>query len=178
MYTPAPNLYATTHRMRVLLSNCARVQTLMEADDADEAMTKVLSYGEEVTSENVPVLAYPAGLVCDQEFHVETGDMGEVMKVPQRTIEIWLAFYVPDVEGIESYSDEKHWVDEQWAAIVGECLTLTGRGEPIAGETFLNISNPVYLGSEREPDDERGDGRLDSHPDRSRWFGAMQWEVH
>lgn len=178
MYVPAQNIYATKHRMRLLLADCPRVQTLLGAVDELEAVEKVHTYGEEVTEQNVPVLAYPSGIVCEAEVHARTGPMGEMMGIDQRTLEFWLAFYVPENSDIESISDEEAWVDEQFAAIVYECLERTGKGESIAGESHVQVMNPVYHGAEREPNDERGDDRLDSQPTRPRWFGLIQWEVH
>lgn len=182
MYTPANHYFAAPHLMRLLLADCPTVQSVLGVADDDEpavsALAKVHTYGEEVTEANVPILAYPTALVREMEVHLRTGDGGEFLSVDQRTIECWFAFYVPDLETIETISDEKAWVDEQFAAIVRECLTRSGKGTSITGSTQLQVFNPVYEGCEREPDSDRGDSRLDSQPDRPRWFGLLMWEVH
>ena len=176
-YTPT-GMFATDHRVRVMLSSCAIVQTLMGVADFESAMAKVTAYGEEVDEQNVPVLAYPSGQVCMKEQHFTTGTMGEILDIPLRTVECWFGLYVPENEDIVTHSDEKHWIDDQFSEIIRQCLELTGTGEPIAGETHVHVVNPTYHGCEREPADERGDAALDSQPDRPRWFGLVTWEIH
>ena len=176
MYTPV-GMFSTPHFMRLLLADCPIVRELLGTTDLDETLAKITTYGEAVTDENAPVLSCPSIMVSDSEVHISTDELGTLMEIPQRTIETWVDLYVSETYGNDSHTDQHGWVNEQFGTLVEQVLARQGRGEPVAGRTHLSVSNPVYYGCERRPDDMRADERLDPFPELSRWFGLLVWEV-
>lgn len=177
-YTPT-GTFSTKHKMRLLLADCPTVQSVMEAANSTAAMAKIATYGIESDKEGTPQLPYPRILIHDEEVHLRTDEMGGLLGVMMRTIYVWIGFYVPPtVEGIDDVNDEEAWVLERFSNIVSECLARTGRGTSTPGLTQLHVTNPIFHGAQKEPDDERGDPRNDPHPEWPRWFGMVAWEVH
>lgn len=160
-----------------MLANCAVVRSILEADNVAEAEAKIFTYGEYREESGSPLIAYPMIMIRDPEVHCETDAQGALIDISQRVIEIWAAFYVPEREDIQNINDEHAWVLDQFSDMTKQCLALSGEGECVPGETFPGVTNPVFEGAEREPDDMRGDERLDPRPDRPRWFGLLMFEV-
>ncbi len=183
-YTPDGS-FSTDTKMRLMLAECPTVQAVLEVTSKAEALLLIATYAPEVsdqydemTEAELRLLSYPRCLIHDDTVHMETSDDGQLLGVEQRMIRAWLGFYVPELPGIETPSDEKAWVNEQFSKINDECLERTGRGESIPGSSHLCIMNPTYPGCDREPNDERGDERFDPKPNRPRWFGMLEYEVH
>jgi len=178
VYTPS-GMFTTGHKMRLLLAECPTVQEVLECvevdsqDRVDEALTKIADYGEE----NFP---YPCVLIEEQEVHILTDTLGDILNVEKRDIDVWISFYIPDTAGDNfTASDEKAWVREKFSDILSEILAKTGRGESIPGHSHILVERPVFAGADRRSHDERSEeDSIDIHQNWPLWFGAFSFEVH
>ena len=180
MYTPT-GIFSTKHQMRLLLSECAAVQSILSAADAAEALAKIQTHApmwipEDGGSILVPPFRYPRILIDSEGVEFETSIEGTITDVQSRVLMVAAGFYVPDLQAIEDESDQEAWVNDQFSAIVVEAMALQGTGESIPGQSHLCLMNPSYGGAAPQPDDER-DEEQDSQPDRPRWLAMLRFEV-
>ncbi|QEF98152.1 hypothetical protein Mal15_22000 [Stieleria maiorica] len=180
MYTPT-GIFSTKHQMRLLLSQCATVQSVLGAADAAEALPKIQTHAPMWIPDDggtilVPPFQYPRFMIDSEGVEFETSPEGSITDVGSRVMMIAAGFYVPDLAEIEDESDQEAWVDDQFGSILEEAMTLQGTGESIPGQSHLCLLNPSYGGATPQADDER-DEEMDSDPDRPRWLGMLRFEV-
>lgn len=180
MYTPS-SIFSTKHQMRLLLSQCDTVQSILGAADAAEALAKIQTHApmwipDDSATIMVPPFKYPRILIDSEGVEFETSVEGTITDVTSRVLMVAAGFYVPNLEAIEDESDEEAWVDDQFGAIVMEALALQGTGDSIPGQSHICLMNPSYGGAAPQAYDER-DEDLDSDPTRPRWLGMLRFEV-
>lgn len=170
-------MFATASRVRAMLAQSDTVQAILGVDSVESALSKILTFSTDETNDGVPTFTYPMILLRDPEIHLATDAVGKLVDVTLRHIEVWIGLYVPDLDEIESINDEHAWVLDKFSQIIKHCMDLSGDGVCIPGESYPCVTNPVFSGVDREPDDERGDERTDPQPGRPRWFGLFLLEV-
>lgn len=157
MPVAATGIYSTAYRLKLLLANCAAVQSLLEVDSAEDAIAKISTYSAED-------MGLPRVLIVEHDVTFEKVDVS--IAAQDRQLDVFLDFYVPEDAGTESTDDEHSWVLTQLGDVTMEALELSGTGEPVDRTTHLNIHTMTMQQPERWAHDERTD-----EDSRARWVG-------
>lgn len=175
------SIYSTPRKMRALFAASPTMRELLQVADESSALARIHTYDDESLK-----LPYPRVIAFDEPVTVRTSSEGTVLGVTQRQIETWFWIYIPDdVEGIEDAGDEHAYMLHKIGDVVTECLALGGTGEPIPGQTHVDVMNPTFEGVQRVLPSDRTDvgyddedDGVDVQPELSLWQALVMFEVH